>query len=493
MSQRSIDISIFCALAEEAKAVLEVVSHRCIVSWQVVQTDHITYHRTSITNQYGQELRIAVTCLTRMGVVPSALLLPDILNVQKPKLVIMTGICAGDRSQVQLGDLIVAERVYFYDTGKFSQDSEGRQYHEHDTRTYSSSDQYIQFTRMFNGWQTALDSLVRPVSRRQQRDWLLEQYLSERIQHIRELDSVVLQRNAPRWRDILQELQHDNILTSDLALSHREELEKKLLFGKDPFPFRDASQSRCFIKPIASGSAVRADNPFQDIRMPVRGVAGIDMEGAVLGECIATIPAYKHISWLLVKGVCDYADEEKDDSFHEYAALASAHYALSLIQEYQIMPVSAHTSLQQQRPLNVFISYAHEDEADKNHLEAHLSTLKRQNIIQTFHSQQIGAGQGKLATLKASLEEAQLVIILLSAKYFFSSSLVEHEMNAMLERSQAGEVRIIPVVLRPVRLDMTPFHALQTLPRKYPTVWDYPHPDQAWSDIVGEIGKICLE
>jgi RNA polymerase sigma-70 factor, ECF subfamily len=35
-----------------------------------------------------------------------------------------------------------------------------------------------------------------------------------------------------------------------------------------------------------------------------------------------------------VKGVCDYADQDKDNAYHDYAARASALYALSFIQSY---------------------------------------------------------------------------------------------------------------------------------------------------------------
>ncbi|HLG77519.1 MAG TPA: tetratricopeptide repeat protein, partial [Ktedonobacteraceae bacterium] len=40
------------------------------------------------------------------------------------------------------------------------------------------------------------------------------------------------------------------------------------------------------------------------------------------------------VPWLIVKGVCDYADRRKDDRYHTYAARASALYALSFIQAY---------------------------------------------------------------------------------------------------------------------------------------------------------------
>src|SRR5712692_9343285 len=40
------------------------------------------------------------------------------------------------------------------------------------------------------------------------------------------------------------------------------------------------------------------------------------------------------IPWLVVKGVCDYADRDKSDAYHDYTARASALYALSFTQAY---------------------------------------------------------------------------------------------------------------------------------------------------------------
>jgi hypothetical protein len=82
---------------------------------------------------------------------------------------------------------------------------------------------------------------------------------------------------------------------------------------------------------MASGSAVRADHPFEDVQAPVRGTVAIDMEGAAFGLVMSRHP---QIPWLVVKGICDYADRTKNDTYHDYAARASALYALTFIQKY---------------------------------------------------------------------------------------------------------------------------------------------------------------
>src|SRR5207248_6447505 len=88
---------------------------------------------------------------------------------------------------------------------------------------------------------------------------------------------------------------------------------------------------RCHIQAMASSSAVRADNPFEEVRAPVRGTVAIDMEGAAFGLVMSRHPL---IPWLVAKGVCDYADQDKTDVYHDYAARPSALYVLSFMRAY---------------------------------------------------------------------------------------------------------------------------------------------------------------
>src|SRR4029077_7123648 len=104
-----------------------------------------------------------------------------------------------------------------------------------------------------------------------------------------------------------------------------------LSFGPDPFPFADPLHPTRHIAALASGSAVRSDDPFRHVQTPVRKAIAIDMEGAAFYRAIADFPGTRS---LLVKSISDYADSAKDNSYHNYAGLLSAVYILAFIQEY---------------------------------------------------------------------------------------------------------------------------------------------------------------
>ncbi|HLG60455.1 MAG TPA: TIR domain-containing protein [Ktedonosporobacter sp.] len=101
----------------------------------------------------------------------------------------------------------------------------------------------------------------------------------------------------------------------------------------------DFAQSERHIAPMASGMAVRADNLFPWLtEYRNRKTLGLDMEAATFYLALRSLPQ-SHA--LVVKGVCDYADGQKNDNYHDYAARASAVYMLHFIQEYvtqQTMP-----------------------------------------------------------------------------------------------------------------------------------------------------------
>jgi len=103
------------------------------------------------------------------------------------------------------------------------------------------------------------------------------------------------------------------------------------LLSQGDVPAQDQALPKRHIAAMASGSAVRADMPFQEIQVPVRGAFAIDMEGATFYRIVAEFAGLRA---LLVKGVCDYADPDKDNTYHDYAAAASARYLLCFIKDY---------------------------------------------------------------------------------------------------------------------------------------------------------------
>ena len=141
----SFDVCVVCALPEEVRAFLEVVRQQCegVIEERVSPRYHHSYRLATIKNDKDESLTLHISWLPRYGPQEMTLHLSRILEECRPRIAIMTGICAGDSQHVQLGDLVVAERTFTYDNGKFMLDEHGRRVHLHDTMGYGNDSSKI--------------------------------------------------------------------------------------------------------------------------------------------------------------------------------------------------------------------------------------------------------------------------------------------------------------------------------------------------------------
>jgi TIR domain len=70
--------------------------------------------------------------------------------------------------------------------------------------------------------------------------------------------------------------------------------------------------------------------------------------------------------------------------------------------------------------IEVFYSYAHEDEELRTHLEKHLGIMKRQGAIRDWHDREITAGKEWGGAIDEHLESAHIILLLISADFLAS-------------------------------------------------------------------------
>ncbi len=143
--------------------------------------------------------------------------------------------------------------------------------------------------------------------------------------------------------------------------------------------------------------------------------------------------------------------------------------------------------------LRLFYSYSHKDEDLRNQLETHLKLLERQGVIAPWHDRLIGAGEEWKGQISDNLEKAEIVLLLISSDFIASDYCYDIEMNRALQGHDAGEARVIPVILRPCDWSSAPFGKLQALPKdgKAATMWR-PR-DKAWNNVAEGIKRAAEE
>ncbi len=144
-------------------------------------------------------------------------------------------------------------------------------------------------------------------------------------------------------------------------------------------------------------------------------------------------------------------------------------------------------------PIEVFCSYAQEDQIWLEKLETHLSLLKRQNFISTWHKHLILPGTNWEQDIDSHLNSASIILLLISADFLASDYCYGIEMQHALERQRLNEACVIPILVRPVDWQDGPFKHLSVLPTGDKPISQWGNQDEALKNVVEGIRAALAE
>ncbi len=229
-----------------------------------------------------------------------------------------------------------------------------------------------------------------------------------------------------------------------------------------------------------------------------------EFKSAHLSEALAAAAGFRSNAALLAHSSGDVPqDLLLDSSLFTERLLALGYHAIPTFEfgELNLRPRAAsdNRSIKTLLPTEeiqmpkLFFSYCHVDEALRDRLEVHLSLLKHQKLIETWHDRGITAGSNFSDTIDENLEDADVILLLVSADFLASWYCYSVEMKRALERHHSGAARVIPVILEPCDWHSAPFGKLLAVPRDGKAVTTWANQAEAWTDAVRQIRKAVEE
>jgi hypothetical protein len=140
--------------------------------------------------------------------------------------------------------------------------------------------------------------------------------------------------------------------------------------------------------------------------------------------------------------------------------------------------------------MEVFFSYAHEDEALCDKLAKHLKLLERQGVITAWHDRDITAGEEWKDAIDNHLESANIILLLVSSDFLASDYCYDIELKRALERHESNQARVIPVILRSVDWHGSTFGKLVALPKDGKAITSWQNEDEAFTDVVKGLRRV---
>lgn len=259
-----VDFAIITALKIERDAVLRRLDAAAVP----IQEDRepLTYYYGHVTiPASGERYTVVVAMLLGMGNDEAAVTTTRLIQRWQPVHVLMSGIAGGVPDKVGLGDVVVADSVYYYELAKLTTEGEERRPQQFTTN------------RLLYGRAQAYEAS----------EWKGE----IGVEH----------PGAASPAESLPEAHFGVIAAGEKVIADRETLPK-LLKG----------------------------NPK---------IMAVAMEGA--GVARSTLNHNPPPAFLEVRGVCDFADEHKNDDWQPYAANAAAAFIAGLLRSRPISPLDA--------------------------------------------------------------------------------------------------------------------------------------------------------
>ncbi|WP_141621407.1 effector-associated domain EAD1-containing protein [Myxococcus sp. AB036A] len=319
------DILLICALKDEYDQVRAITDGLLDPGWvESTGPNGWIVADGSFATSTGPALSIRTTWAGHMGRERAQAVASMLIQAQPARCIAMSGICAGRRGKVALGDVIFANQMWSYDAGKLIVETGVQRFHG-ETFPYRSHPTWIQRMQRVSIPATASWLSQRPLlPLEHQEDWALLRILAgEDPRQSASFDAV-----CPDWSVILQRLWNRQWVDKSLTLTNTGRAyaaELALLYPRGLPPPR---AFQVHVAPIATGASVTEDEGiFPRLANSMRTVLGVEMEASALGA----LGEFFEVPVVVAKAVSDYGDTFKDDRYRHFAARASAECLLSLL------------------------------------------------------------------------------------------------------------------------------------------------------------------
>ncbi len=141
--------------------------------------------------------------------------------------------------------------------------------------------------------------------------------------------------------------------------------------------------------------------------------------------------------------------------------------------------------------VTVFFSYSHKDETFRDELANHLRILERQRVISGWHDRKILPGEEWDHQIDENLQTADIILLLISSDFIASNYCWDVEVKISMQRHEAGNAVVIPIILRRVDWSGAVFGKLQFLPKNADPVDSWKSRDDAYHNITQGIRAVA--
>ena len=308
----SVDVLVIIATLEEERAILE-------------NDKELTKKKDSTGYEYyvkNKPISLALVRSASMGEPAAASMTQRFISALNPKYVAMVGFCAGRKGSVNLGDVIVCEKVYRYGTGKQVSENEL----EPEILSYNMDSIWKQKAERFgNDWRSDV-KISAPITYDEQRISILQNLKNNGMEM--GLEDIPGIENVPDYKIVVSKMCDDKELYIDggsikVADTFQSQIDRTLFFSEDK------KEPTLRVGCLATGLNVQQWEGIFDklVEKYDRKTVALDMEATAIAE----VAQDSRLQYIIAKGVGDFAGTHKksENKYIEYAVYSAYAFTIS--------------------------------------------------------------------------------------------------------------------------------------------------------------------
>ncbi|MCB9703901.1 MAG: TIR domain-containing protein [Myxococcales bacterium] len=508
----AVDVLVLTALKEELDALLQVTEGMSGL-WTVGDAGGVPVHRAVLEGSFGS-IKVVATHQTKMAGSATAALAATLAERLKPACLAMCGVCAGHPTDTELGDVVLADRVFQHDEGKNGADG-----FQADLCVDSLREDWLRVAQKMVGPAKDLHGYQAPD------DTIWKWWLLDTISTGRDpLKMATFQRFIPseRREERLTVLLDEDLVHLDgetLVLSEkgtREIQRRRVLVGGIASDRPTALPYHIHVGPMGSGNAVEASGASWDRigKGGERKVLAVEMEAAALGR----VAHDRGLRLAVAKGVMDHATPWKRDGYKPFAARAAAEVLCRFLRAV-VKPSGPATGVtgrnngggaarasdgpggtlhvdvaRESSPPRVFISWSHEPDPESEAARTHRARVLA--LADQLHAGGVDAQldlydphppEGWPTWMSSGIEEADFILIVCSATYLrrWKGEVIDGKglgvrweglnLRNLLFREPARQARVVPILFEGASPGDIPLEvagaSTRRLPAEYPDLY----------------------
>jgi TIR domain len=144
------------------------------------------------------------------------------------------------------------------------------------------------------------------------------------------------------------------------------------------------------------------------------------------------------------------------------------------------------------QPIALFISYSHKDEKWREELQLDLERMQEDGLIDAWYDGKILAGDDFDEEIRRKLHEAHIILLLVSRRFLGSKYIRRVEVPAALQRHEAGEARVIPIIVKPSPWEEV-FSELKVVPKDGKPIATWRIRDQAFMEVYARVRDVVAD